>query len=349
MLTFGYDVAELCTAVKPTLLLSIFNDFHERQCLFLDPDILIMRPLEELKRTLAQSNIVLTPNLLASAPYDGRRPSDLDILMSGVFNLGFIGLQRSPETLGFLSWWADHLLNGEALVCVPKGLMTDQKWLDLAPSLFEGTTIFRDDTYNVAWWNLHHRAVSSRHNEFLVNGRPIAFFHFSGFDPSDPLAFTKENQTRTKVQPDSALADLLQHYARLHEENGYRQTKGWFCTYASFEDGVPISLPLRRLYLSLDPAQRERFGSPFRVTGPNTFREWATTPRRERSNLSPFLESLYEVRFDMWPCYPDIYGNADDQKGFLEWASIDGGRELKYDSKLMRINDSARDHEPSHE
>src|SRR5262249_10550603 len=48
-LCFAYDVAELCTAVKPTLLLSLFNYFQEEQALFLDPDILVMRPLEELK------------------------------------------------------------------------------------------------------------------------------------------------------------------------------------------------------------------------------------------------------------------------------------------------------------
>src|SRR5262249_26336634 len=154
-------------------LLSLFNYFQEEQALFLDPDILVMRPLEELKQALASANIVLTPNLLTPIPYDGRRPTDQDIFLSGTFNLGFIGLRRSVEALDMLAWWEDHLLHGEALVCVSQGLMTDQKWNDLVPSLYSGTALFRDDTYNVAWWNLHHRTVSQQEDQFLANGRPI--------------------------------------------------------------------------------------------------------------------------------------------------------------------------------
>jgi hypothetical protein len=339
-LTFAYDVAELCTAVKPTLLLKLFNDFGERQALFLDPDILVMRPMEELKQALAASNIVFTPNLLEPVPFDGLRPTDQDIFLSGTFNLGFIGVSNSSETLDFLSWWEDHLLNGEALVSVPKGMMTDQKWMDLVPSYFDGTTIFRDDTYNVAWWNLHHRAVTKEGGRYLANGRPISFFHFSGFDPSNPLGFTKENQTRTRVVAGSALGDLLELYGRLHVENGFSETRNWQCSYACFDDGMFISLPFRRLYLELSDEERARFGNPFRTKGRGTFRGWATAPRPERAMLTPFLESLYAIRFDMWPSYPDIVHNEDDRNGFLAWARADGGRELKYDADRLGIGEA---------
>jgi hypothetical protein len=340
LMSFGYDVAELCTAVKPTLLLSLFNYFQEEQALFLDPDILVMRPLDELKQELDGANILLTPNLLAPTPSDGRRPTDQDVLLSGTCNLGFIGLRRSCVTLDFLSWWEGHLLHGEALVSVSQGLMTDQKWIDLVPSLYPETTFLRDDTYNVAWWNLHHRQISREGDRFRVNGRPIAFFHFSGFDPSNPLGYTKENQTRTRVEPGTPLADLLLRYADLHMENGYADTRTWNCSYACFDDGVPVNLPLRRLYLGLDAATRARFGNPFR-SGRGSFRRWATTPQKENRNLSPFLQSLYELRYDLWPRYADVAGNPDDRAGFLEWARLDGGRELKYDPGLMRVDESA--------
>ncbi len=336
-LTFAYDVAELCTAVKPTLLLALFNEFKERHALFLDPDILIMRPLTELKQALSTANILLVPNLLAPIPDDGCRPTDKDIYLSGTFNLGFIGLSKSHAALECLSWWEDNLLNGEALVSVPKGLMTDQKWMDLTPSLFSGTLIFRDDTYNVAWWNLHHRTVTRENDTFLVNGCPIGFFHFSGFDPSRPLGYTKENQNRTGVKAGTHLAELLELYGRLHQENGYAEIKSWHCQYAHFDDGVFVNLPMRRLYLNQEPALRERFGDPFRTKGANTFRAWATTPQADDGNLSPWLRSLYDLRFDMWPCYPDICHDVDARQGFLEWAKVDGGRELKYDPAVMRI------------
>jgi hypothetical protein len=341
-MTFTYDVAELCTAVKPTLLLALFNYFREEHVLFLDPDIMLLRPLSELKALMGEATIVFTPNLLEPIPFDGRRPTDQDIFLSGTCNLGFVGLTRSAEALDFLTWWEGHLLHGDALVSVPDALMTDQKWMDLAPSLYAGTRFLRDDTYNVAWWNLHHRSVSRNNQQYLVNGRPIAFFHFSGFDPSNPLGYTKENQTRTRVEQGSALAKLLQQYARLHEENGYAEIKHWHCSYAHFEDGVFINLPLRRLYLRLGPRERALFGNPFEVGRSSCFRAWATEPDPDLGNLSPFLRSLYEVRYDMWPRYPDVRGNRDDRDGFLEWVRVDGGRELKFDPKVMRVDEAGK-------
>src|SRR5262249_20304187 len=89
---FEYDVAELCTAVKPSLLLLLLNHFGEEQVVFLDPDILVLKPLEELRGPLAAGRVVLTPHTLQAFPTDGRRPCDQEILLAGAFNLGFIGL-----------------------------------------------------------------------------------------------------------------------------------------------------------------------------------------------------------------------------------------------------------------
>jgi len=45
---FKYDVTELCTALKPCLLALLLNRYADEVAYF-DPDILIMRPLVELK------------------------------------------------------------------------------------------------------------------------------------------------------------------------------------------------------------------------------------------------------------------------------------------------------------
>jgi hypothetical protein len=332
---FEYDVAELCTAIKPSLLLLLFDRFGEDQVLFLDPDIMVMRPLEELREPLASASIALTPNLLRPIPLDGKRPNEQDILLAGAFNLGFIGVRKSPQAYEFLRWWAERLQRGGAVVDVPRGLMTDQKWADLVPGLFPATVILRDDTYNVAWWNMHHRALARQGEQFLVNGRPLAFFHFSGFDPSRPRQFTKECENRTKVVAGTALAELLARYAALHMENGYRETRKWVCGFSRFDNGAFVNLPLRRLYLDLDAAQRERFGDPFRAGGADSFLDWATRPDPADEELSPFLKSLYQVRFDLWNAFPDVRGR--DRGDFLVWARTDGARQMKYDPKQMRI------------
>jgi hypothetical protein len=331
---FEYDVAELCTAVKPSLLLLLFNRYQEEEVVFLDPDILVLRPLEELREPLAAASVVLTPNLFKPLPVDGRRPCDQDILLAGAYNLGFIAVRNTDEAQQFLRWWEDRLHDGGAIVHVPAGLMTDQKWVDLVPTLFPSTVALRDDTYNVAWWNIVQRVITKRGDEFLVNGRPLTFFHFSGFDPGRPRVFTKECENRTKIVDGTPLADLIDLYVDWHLRNGYREISKWRYRYSRFDNGVGINLLLRRVYLDLDDDQRARFGDPFQAQSPDSFFEWALRPDPARGNLSPLLASLYEVRYDLQAAFPDHCGR--DREAFLEWARTDGARDLGYDPEVMR-------------
>jgi hypothetical protein len=334
-LCFKYDVTELSTAVKPSLLRLLLNGYGEERVVYFDPDILLMRPLEELWQALDSASIVLTPHLLRPIPLDGKRPSEQDILIAGAYNLGFLALRQTKQTQDFLPWWEKRLREG-CRVDVLQGLMTDQKWIDLVPGLFPDTAILRDDTYNVAYWNMHHREISWRGEHFLVNGRPLAFFHFSGFDPTKPQVFSK-HQDRTKVVAGTALADLLNRYIDLHLANGFAECRKWTYGYDRFDNGVAVGVLLRRLYLDLDEDERRRFGDPFRTDGPQAFLDWATRPDPDGSVLSPFLLSLYQFRFDLWAAFPDVRGR--DRGAFLEWAAADGARDLKYDPRQMRISE----------
>ncbi len=156
-MSFKYDARELSTAVKPSLLATLLSRYEE-EIIYFDPDILIFKPLDELMEILPHADIVLIPHLLDPIPLDGYWPRDQDILMSGAYNLGFIALRKSRQTKQFLLWWEQRLRDG----CISdpcQGLMTDQKWIDLVPGLFPGAFIFRDETYNVAYWNLTSRAI----------------------------------------------------------------------------------------------------------------------------------------------------------------------------------------------
>src|SRR5262249_31758808 len=157
---FKYDVVEYCTAVKPYFLSMILNQSGEEAVVFLDPDILVMRPLIEVKEALASASIVLTPHILTPIPRDGLRPTETDIMISGVYNLGFVALKKSAESAAFLHWWEDRLEDGFR-IDVPNGLFTDQKWVDLVPVLFPSTAILRNATYNVAVWNMHEPRIDA--------------------------------------------------------------------------------------------------------------------------------------------------------------------------------------------
>ena len=85
---FKYDVTELSTAVKPALLAHLMSAHGETRLSYFDPDILIDRPLVELRQRLERGGIVLVPHLLDEIPLDGHRPNEQDILIAGSYNLG---------------------------------------------------------------------------------------------------------------------------------------------------------------------------------------------------------------------------------------------------------------------
>ena len=97
------------------------------------------------------------------------------------------------------------------------GYFVDQRWFDLAPGFLTDFAIVRDPEYNVAYWNLHGRRLERDDGGYKVDGRPLAFFHFSGFDPDHPLVLSRY-QDRIDVLADPVLERLLAEYAA--EVNG---------------------------------------------------------------------------------------------------------------------------------
>lgn len=334
-LCFKYNITEFSTAVKARLLSIILNHYGEEEIIYFDPDILITRPLDELKEALTSANIVLIPHLLKPIPLDGRNPSEQDILTAGAYNLGFIALRQSDEANEFLQWWEERLQD-KCRIAPCQGLFVDQKWIDLAPSLFASTFVLRDDTYNVAYWNLHSRTIEKKGTQFFVNGRPLSFFHFSGFDPTKRHVLSK-HQNRIQVAEKTPLADLLNLYADLQMRNGYPITSRWTYGYLTFDNGIKIHSFLRQLYLNLDDETRAEFRDPFRTSGENSFFEWATKPRPEEGNLSLFLLSLHQARPDVAAAFPDVRGR--DRAAFIEWAKTQGALEEKYDLQLIRVDE----------
>jgi glycosyltransferase involved in cell wall biosynthesis len=328
---FKYDVTELSTAVKPALLQHLMSVRGESSVCYFDPDILIDRSLTELEQLLQRAPIVLVPHLLDEIPLDGHRPNEQDILIAGSYNLGFIGLHAHTETMELLEWWSTRLRD-LCRVSPAEGLMTDQRWIDLVPGLFPSSAVLRDDTYDVAYWNLHSRKLEqSDDGPYRINGRPLAFFHFSGFKPTDIHTFSK-HQDRFLVAEHPPLQALLERYAELHAKHDYDVSSKWDYGYSRFSNGLGVHPILRQLYLGLRADQRERFADPFDVDSPRSFFDWATRPRGER--LSRFLDRLIRLRYDLSAAFPDA--NGRDREAFLNWAATTGAVEERYDAELVQ-------------
>jgi len=245
---FKYSILEASTAVKPYLLQYLFRTFPIKKLLYLDPDILVLDSLEDLSKHLNEANILLTPHLLSPLPLDGRHQDDHDVLRAGTYNLGFLGLRNSIETRRLLHWWANKLYH-HCLVSMQDNLFVDQRWMDLVPAVFQGVHILREPGYNVAYWNLHERAVCCG-EPVTVNGEPLYFFHFSGFDPEKLWVVSKYQNRYTQADTGGARR-LYTRYRDLLMEKGWRETSGWSYGNDFFTNGLKIPSSARRFYWEL--------------------------------------------------------------------------------------------------
>jgi hypothetical protein len=127
------------------------------------------------------------------------------------------------------------------------GLHTDQRWLDLAPAMFPDVSIQRGAGYNVAYWNIAHRTLSrGADGNMLVNGEPLRFFHFSGYDPLRVNELSKfQNRFRLTSLP--LVAELAHRFAQRLEDCGRRRCSELGYRFARLSDATQIRSVWREL------------------------------------------------------------------------------------------------------
>lgn len=202
-----YDITELNTAVKP-FFIDYFYTVHPefQKVVYFDPDIIIFQPLTRLENHLNEYSLVLTPHTCSPTP-DWERPNEQHHLGTGIFNLGFIGLQANDEARRFVDWWKERLVH-ECRIDLCAGLFVDQHWVNFAPTYYDRVWIEKHRGYNAAYWNLHERWFSQDGETWMVNEEePLQFFHFSGYSPYKP-------QEVSKYQTRYTFADARQPDAR---------------------------------------------------------------------------------------------------------------------------------------
>jgi hypothetical protein len=276
---FGYNIVEASTAIKPFVVRHLFETGAER-VVYLDPDILCFRRLEEVEAALDQAAIVLTPH--ATSPHDERFfPDDHAHLQTGVYNLGFIALRRSDVARRLADWWCEHLLH-DCRAAVDEGLFVDQKWMDLVPAYFEDVLVFKHHGYNMAYWNLHERTLEQVDGGWVVRpaGVPLTFFHFSGFVGAGQGRIAKyqtpfpiddrpeKREYSLEERPD--LHELFRRYEALLAAEDQPRYSAIPYAYDVFDNGERISDLERALYRRSE--WRARPEDPFR-TGAGTFWE----------------------------------------------------------------------------
>jgi hypothetical protein len=172
-MAFRYSLMELNTAIKPPCFQHFFAATNVGAVVYFDPDIWLLRPLEHVHALLdAGKDVVVTPHITEPLD-DGGFPDDQRHLQTGVYNLGFCAFRRSEQTFAFLDWWANKMLRG-CRVDLESGIFVDQKYMDMLTCFIDEVGVLRHPGYNVAYWNLPHRAV--RHRQGLAEQGRAALF-----------------------------------------------------------------------------------------------------------------------------------------------------------------------------
>lgn len=321
-LLYHYTILELNTAIKPFVFSHLMERGDATKIIYFDPDIKIYSDLAPMVRLLDRHDILLTPHLTDFLD-DDRHPSDLSILQSGTYNLGFLALRCCAASERMLSWWQGKLLR-DCVVDIPRGLFTDQKWIDLVPGIVERVGIIRHSGWNVAYWNLKHRQVEQQDGEYCVNGEPLVFFHFSGYVVGNDSISKHQDRFRLSALPE-VVRQLFTGYAEDVAAAGQSRFASLGYAFATLHDGTPLpDMGRALLRMGLDwsrphPDLRTAEGAALIVRLLN----------RPVDSISPTItalaDTLYQRRQDLQMAFPDYLGAH--RVAFGAWFVQNAGKE----------------------
>ncbi|HEX2642522.1 MAG TPA: glycosyltransferase, partial [Thermoanaerobaculia bacterium] len=332
----AYDVTELATAVKPWAFEHLFTR-GASVVIYLDPDIEVFDSLGPLEPLTRAHGLVLTPHITEPLPQDGQHPDERDLLIAGIYNLGFLALSDAAAKT-FLPWWRQRLRR-DCLNDPAHGLFVDQRWIDFVPALFS-PAIIKDPGYNVAYWNLPHRVFTDQGDRILVDGRPLRFLHFSGFSPRAPHLLSKHQHPTLRVRLSEArlLAGLCRRYAEALEEAGFADCSAVPYGFATTVAGLPLDARMRRVLhrTYVEDEARERapwFPNPFSPHGADDVVQRLLRPAAQAPGIPAYLAEIWNERPDLRVAFPRI--DSADAERFLDWVRMYGVRDYAIPPQLV--------------
>ena len=335
-MTAIYNVMELATALKPFLLRHLLAA-GAPSVTYLDPDIEVFAPLDDVAGAAERHGIVLTPHRLTPVPADGRQPDERAFLVSGAYNLGFVAV--GPAGAGFLDWWADRC-GRDCLHDVPDGLFVDQRWVDVAAAYFP-PLVLRDPGLNVAYWNVDERPIEATPGGgHRAGGAPLRFLHYSGYDPDAGHQLTRYHEGRPRVllSEDPALRALCAAYGERLRAEGWDECRKLDYGLAFAANGMVLDGLMRRIVrqellrrertLEHDAGDVDAVPDPYEPGEVDAFVALLRSPfpGSAAPRISRYLHALHHSRPDLQSACPHLTGPSGNH--FLAWIRSIGQRDL---------------------
>ena len=332
-MTIRYDIMEFNTAVKPFMIEWLFNNTDLDIVIYLDPDVQVFSRFDVLESEFRNgTSVVLTPHITRPLE-DELNPNDYHMLQSGVFNLGFIALRRCEDAIRFVQWWGRRLKT-QCASDFSKNLFTDQRWCDLAPCFIDQLKILKDPGFNVAYWNLAERQISlSENGNWLANGQPLIFFHFSGVNV-DQKTLVSKHQNRFKWEDISSLQPLFENYLNALMNAEWSLCKQWPYAYSLADASLKISPVIRQLYRQKEPRPIFSFElddvAAYLINLCN--RSSQDISQKSDVAITDLMLFIYRSRHDLQTAFN--LTTEDGRSSFAHWFEISGPREYGFPNQL---------------
>ena len=328
-----YDVLELSTAVKPWLLRWLLQRTGGEGALYLDPDMRLYAPLDNVFDAVREHKLVLSPHNIEPMPRDGKRPNEQDILIAGVYNLGFIGIGSGEFADRLLDWWGERL-ERDCIVDPERGFFVDQRWIDLVPSLTDSFHLLRDAGFNVAYWNLATRLVSFRDGRWWVKSDVPLRLSISAATTSITPSGCPSTRTASNWPSTPTCGACATRTRQELLANGVEEVASLPYTYAATASGIPLNNAMRRIHRDLFTS--DFHGSVFEPEGERAFIATLNEPAEHGGDrgVTRYLAALHERRPDLQASYPNLDRPADAQ-GYLDWIDLFGRGEVPIPPVLL--------------
>jgi hypothetical protein len=261
---FYYNSFEFCNSLKGLLHQYMFEKTTYQSWLFLDSDIMIYDSLNSIFEKLEKNSILLCPHNQEQAN-NNFIEYEVCFLRGGVYNGGFLGINRTNDSKDFINWFSKRLIYyafDDLSIKDSRGFFVDQLWLNLVPLYFKNVAFLTEAGANLGHWNLFERKLKKKDNKIFVDGSPLVFAHFSGLDFSDSSKISKY----AIGYPEQAFIiwmELTEDYKNRLLKNDFELTINYTYKFNRFDNKKLIQPQMRRTYYNDLLNQNEKIENPF--------------------------------------------------------------------------------------
>jgi lipopolysaccharide biosynthesis glycosyltransferase len=224
-----YNIIEFNTAIKPFAVKYLAKKYNAKKIIYFDPDIIVFNSLDLFWTNLNNYDFIVTPHITEPITNELFYPHQQGALNTGVFNLGFIAININENTTEIINWWAYHMReHGHSNSSL--GEFYDQKIMNLLPIFSDKLLIEKHSGCNVAGWNIHEREITKNNDGYLVNNKPLIFYHFSGL-VSDPSVDLISKYNNLKLSQHASVKEIVSLYRDSLLKNDQKKLSQLNCAF----------------------------------------------------------------------------------------------------------------------